>query len=411
MAIDILTVTVFGAMLSLALVLVMLPALQAASAGLRSSLAIWTVALALQGLYWLIFWYTREAPPLARVVLANMTISLSYAAFALAIQRFMRAPDQRVVLGVVLLAALAGNLWFGLAAPSYAGRVAVIGSSLAVLMGLAAAPLLPAFRQPGRLAERMTAGVLLLGAGLMLLRVLELPFAPAAHEGPLQARPTQLMTLLFISMLPVLTTVSFLLMHARRATLQAQRLAGTDALTNLPNRRSTHEMGVRALAEARRHRRALSLLLVDIDRFRAINQSYGTRAADGVLADIGRRIGRNLRTEDSVGRIGGEEFVVLLPETPLERARDVAERIRADVAAHHFRNEGEEVPATVSIGVAARVVGEGDFDALLQRAESAMLAAKRGGRNRIEVAPGDEDRGDTPAGDGAAVQSGDAKSS
>lgn len=388
MQIDTFTLTLVAGVLTIALAVVMLPALGTNRAGLRSSLGLWTVAIALQGLYWPLFWYGRHMPPLFGLVPPNMMLTLSFAVFALAVQRFKRAPVRHVWLGAIVLLALAGNLWFGVAEPSYAGRVAVIGTSLSLLMVMAATPLLGAFRQPGEMAERITAAVFLGGALVMMLRVVELPFMPDAHVGPLQQRPTQLLTLLYVPLMPVFITIGFLLMHARRANEELVRLAGTDALTGTLNRRAATEFGNRAMAEARRHRRPLSALLVDIDHFRVVNDNYGPRAGDAVLRSLARHMAEQLRTEDAIGRIGGEEFVAILPDTDLGEARAVAERIREAVGRRHCLYAGEEIPSSVSIGVAGREQGEADIEVLLQRADAAMYAAKRAGRDRVQVAPG-----------------------
>lgn len=388
MQIDTFTLTLVAGVLIIALTVVMLPALGTSRAGWRSSLGLWTVAVALQGLYWPLFWYGREMPPLFGLVPSNMTLTLSFAVFALAVQRFKRARDRHAWLGAIVLLALAGNLWFGVAEPSYGGRVAVIGVSLSLLMVLAATPLLGAFRQPGEMAERITAAVFLGGALVMMLRVIELPFMPDAHVGPLQQRPTQLLTWLYVSLMPVFITIGFLLMHARRANEELVRLAGTDALTGTLNRRAATEFGNRAMAEARRHRRPLCALLVDLDHFRVVNDSYGPRAGDAVLRSLARHMEEQLRTEDAVGRIGGEEFVAILPDTDIVEARAVAERIREAVGRRHCLFNGEEIPASVSIGVAGREQGEADIEVLLQRADAAMYAAKRAGRDRVHVAPG-----------------------
>lgn len=401
MQIDTFTLTLVAGVLIIALTVVMLPALGTSRSGLRSSLGLWTVAVALQALYWPLFWYGREMPPLFGLVPSNMTLTLSFAVFALAVQRFKRTRGRHAWLGAIVLLALAGNLWFGVAEPSYAGRVAVIGTSLSLLMVLAATPLLSAFHQPGEMAERITAAVFLGGALVMMLRVVELPFMPDAHVGPLQQRPTQLLTLLYVPLMPVFVTIGFLLMHARRANEELVRLAGTDALTGTLNRRAATEFGTRAMAEARRHRRPLCALLVDVDHFRQINDSYGPRAGDAVLRAVARHMHEQLRTEDALGRIGGEEFVAILPATDIAEARAVAERIREAIGRRHCLFNGEEIPASVSIGVAGREQGEADIDMLLQRADAAMYAAKRAGRDRVHVAPGTPEGG--RAGDAGAA--------
>jgi diguanylate cyclase (GGDEF)-like protein len=150
------------------------------------------------------------------------------------------------------------------------------------------------------------------------------------------------------------------------------------------NRRGFEDILQRGFAEAIRYGRPASMVLVDLDHFKAINDSHGHLAGDRVLADFGVRVAALLRRPDSFGRFGGEEFVALLPETEPEAARVVAERIRAAL------ETAEEQPGcTVSIGIAVSRSDDNAIDAVLARADAALYRAKAGGRNRVEGAAAD----------------------
>ena len=158
----------------------------------------------------------------------------------------------------------------------------------------------------------------------------------------------------------------------------------TDELTGLSNRRHIDEHLEMVAAMARRQRSLFSLLLIDVDRTRRINDEHGERAGDAVLAEVARRIVVALRTEDVAGRWHGEEFVVLLPHTELDGAWRLAERIRASVCdAPVDLGNGRDVMVTVSIGC-AEAFGD-DVDDHLHRAQAALDEAKAAGRNKVVV--------------------------
>ncbi len=170
------------------------------------------------------------------------------------------------------------------------------------------------------------------------------------------------------------------------ATIQKQAL--TDGLTGLPNHRVIIDQIGKELDRARRHGRALSLLFFDADRFKRINDTHGHGAGDAVLCQIGERAGSILRREDTLGRFGGEEFVIVLPETDTNEARLVAERVRMAVAAELVVTSGmkEGIMATVSIGISTYPRDADCEQDLLSQADEAMYLAKRLGRNQVRTA-------------------------
>lgn len=164
------------------------------------------------------------------------------------------------------------------------------------------------------------------------------------------------------------------------------RLATQDELTRLPNRRHFLEQARREVERSRRYGSALSLLMVDADHFKQVNDTHGHAAGDAVLrslAETGRKL---LRDADHMGRLGGEEFALLLPETDLAQAVVVAERLRKAVGEMRVAlPEGGEAQLTVSVGVAALGPDTENLDELMRRADAALYAAKDKGRNRVEL--------------------------
>lgn len=170
------------------------------------------------------------------------------------------------------------------------------------------------------------------------------------------------------------------------ATIHKQAL--TDGLTNLPNHRALLAQFSKELENAKRYYRPLSILFFDADRFKYINDTYGHTTGDVVLRQIGERAGRTLREGDTLGRFGGEEFVVLLPETSESEANIIAERIRATVTAGPISTPEVEggVSITVSIGQATYLVDGDSEQVLLSQADEAMYMAKKMGRNQVRTA-------------------------
>jgi two-component system cell cycle response regulator len=153
-----------------------------------------------------------------------------------------------------------------------------------------------------------------------------------------------------------------------------------DELTGLRNRRAIlHELDA-LLAGAKRHGHVLSVLMLDVDRFKVINDVHGHRAGDEVLREIARRLLARLRTADLAGRLGGDELLVALPETDGAGACTLAESMRAAIGDGPVQTAAGPIEVTVSIGAAT--LGDEDLGALLERADGALYAAKDGGRDR-----------------------------
>jgi diguanylate cyclase (GGDEF)-like protein len=161
-----------------------------------------------------------------------------------------------------------------------------------------------------------------------------------------------------------------------------QRLALTDALTELPNRRFAMERLEQEWALSKRGDRTLSCMMVDIDYFKPINDKFGHPAGDEALKLVASTLRQSARTQDVVCRYGGEEFVVICPDTGIDAAYQCAERLRLNVAALKFKNQEAGIRLTISIGVAEKKEGVASIEKLLNRADECLYAAKQGGRNR-----------------------------
>ncbi len=257
------------------------------------------------------------------------------------------------------------------------------GLNAPVLAMLPSIPLIAAFFLGARGAKILT-GILMVELGLL---------AVAFQTGHLTATtppPPVVKATLYACFLVVTAFIAMAYDHERRTVehrlrSMAQQLYESsirDPLTNLNNRRYFAERIEHELAFGARHAVPTSVLILDVDHFKAVNDTKGHAAGDAVLVDLATILVSRLRTEDLVARYGGEEFVVLLRNTPREGARMVAERLRAAVAAHGFEHGGSAFSVTVSIGCATTVGGHSGDD-LLTQADDCLYSAKRSGRNRV----------------------------
>jgi diguanylate cyclase (GGDEF)-like protein len=169
--------------------------------------------------------------------------------------------------------------------------------------------------------------------------------------------------------------------------LRAEQLAQLDPLTGLNNRRAFYDMTGPLWSNAVRHEHPASVMLLDIDHFKQINDAHGHAHGDAVLKTLARALGQSVRQGDVLARWGGEEFIVFLPETTLHEATVLAERLRAAIAGVRVSYETGATMATASVGVAQRDEGDITLDALIASADECLYQAKQQGRNRVAACP------------------------
>ncbi len=166
---------------------------------------------------------------------------------------------------------------------------------------------------------------------------------------------------------------------------EVQRLAVTDPLTDLYNRRELFELGEREVRRSKRLKRGLSLILLDLDDFKLVNDRFGHDVGDRVLVHLAGVLQKSIREIDTLARYGGEEFVILLPETNIKSATIIAERIRKVVNETFVLVGDYQVKVTASIGVTCINAETMDLTEMISVADSAMYTAKNSGRNRVAV--------------------------
>ena len=208
------------------------------------------------------------------------------------------------------------------------------------------------------------------------------------HQRDSEEQLSKLETMQGITLGVVLTTLAVeallifrpMVRRLARCARELMRLATTDGLTGTLNRASFFERGTAELARARRTRRAFAVLVLDVDHFKRINDTFGHAGGDAALRGLAQALDDTIRPGDVVGRLGGEEFAVLLPETTETVAFHVARRLRESVERLSVDHPRGQIRMTVSVGVAA---GTADMAVLLQEADEALYEAKSAGRNRV----------------------------
>jgi diguanylate cyclase (GGDEF)-like protein len=163
---------------------------------------------------------------------------------------------------------------------------------------------------------------------------------------------------------------------------QAEEVAHVDALTFLPNRRTIVKDLQSEVMRAERYRSLFSISVVDIDNFKAVNDTYGHPVGDEVLRHVALQLRDSIRHPDVVGRYGGEEFIILLPNSDQQAAAEQAARLCREISSKVMRSKDHDVQVTISVGIAQFRIGEDSWHSLLKRADNAMFKAKNQGRNR-----------------------------
>ncbi len=312
------------------------------------------------------------------------TIGLSAGLYALG-DRMVRERSEHRVTGFIALRALQSGLWGSLALLAFDGSSPqtqlvwlFLSASLAVVFCVTAAPL-------PRLA--LARGLPLFGVALYLSTRQEmLPLLPyVAGFAPALAilvRPFRAAALRDAEARLALERAHA---EAETANRELAELAVTDELTRVPNRRAFTARATQEMARARRYGHTLSVMMIDVDHFKEINDRHGHSTGDEILRTVADILVDALRETDLLARLGGDEFALLLPETPAAGARVLADRLRQAVENAQIHASAKPVPVTFSCGIASYDACDRNLEAVIERADRALYRAKRAGRNRIEV--------------------------
>lgn len=348
----------------------------------REGMGLWALALVLHTITYVLYTLRGEVPNWASVVLANTLLAGTFALVLAAVCQFQgRAlPWRHMAWPVVLMGVL-----FALFIDDFRACVVVAG----VVPPLQIVMALWFLWRPKPPAQLRGAVLLTAGLGLQAVLLAARGVLAATHgvpaRGLLQADGLQSLTFIAAFIVVILASLGFILMAKDRADANNRYFAAHDSLTGLANRRALLLTARRDVAHAVRTYQPYALMMVDIDHFKAVNDRHGHMAGDRVLCHVADLLRTRLRTQDMVGRYGGEEFLVLLPGTALHDAVVLAETLRSSVEQSPAMHDGHPIAVSLSIGVCGGRPQHADaWDALIRRADQALYAAKAAGRNRVE---------------------------
>jgi diguanylate cyclase (GGDEF)-like protein len=276
-----------------------------------------------------------------------------------------------------------GVSWFGVVQVDY--RMRVLWGSVALVADYALR--MQALLHGGWSNRSRARSILLLLCSLAVLLLVwrngQLWFNLNPPADIIQPDTVNYIYVLLSGMQPLFLSIGFLLLYSETLQRDLYTLARIDPLTGVKNRLALNEAANQLLAQAGRSGSELGVLMIDADHFKSVNDRFGHGGGDKVLLALVDSIRVTLRGGNVIGRIGGEEFVVLAPDTALDQALVLGERIRSRVEATPLLVDGHLVRLTVSIGATTARPDERDVPALLKRADAALYQAKRAGRNRV----------------------------
>lgn len=329
-----------------------------------------------------LFSLTGSVPAFFTLVVANCMLVGGIMSFYIGFRDFAGLEPQFRRLAVALACVFAYVSWFTYVDDNYPARaffVTLVNSAL--FFGCASLVL----KTPGcTIAGRFTSIVFMGIGAVSFARSMMLAFEIDAPATIFDTSVTQKSYLTALAFSIVAITLGAMMLANERLRAALETIVSHDQMTGALARSAFIDLLEKELARSRRNGHSLALLMSDLDHFKLVNDRFGHATGDRVLIDFVQRTKGLLRNADSLGRYGGEEFVALLPETTMDEARVVAERICKGIAS---ASSDDLPPYTVSIGVAVTSHGDESAQSLLSRADEAMYAAKANGRNRVELAP------------------------
>jgi diguanylate cyclase (GGDEF)-like protein len=383
-ALDLTTLTVTLTLVTLSMTLLL--ALAAWHAGTEQGLRHWALGNCALMLGLLLNVNQQHLHHSLSVVLANGLMTLGLGVVWLGVRAFKgrSQPQWGPICAAAVVMLL---LWFFRFQVDHLDiRYAISSVTLGGLCLMCARELLIRAAQPLRTAYWFSGSIALLYGFCLVARPLAALFGWQS-DLPLLDSPLQNLTLLGAMLAQIGMASGFILMTHYRTAEALHRLSERDALTDTLNRRSLQEQAHVLLGAMEQRSQPVTLIMVDADHFKRINDEYGHQTGDAVLCHLVARIGQHLRSDDLLGRFGGEEFTLILPGLDTERAAQVAERIRQGLCSNPWESESKPVWLSVSLGVACSEHHGYDFNTLLGAADAALYRAKALGRNRVELAP------------------------
>lgn len=353
---------------------------------LRLSAVDWLVGTLLIALGCATFSFGGFLPRTIMLTAANGFFAFGLTAYLRSLQEFYGERPRSIELAPAAIAT-ACVLFFSSVYPSFGIRVLIVSIVWMWSMAACARVLITGMRDDRSLSRRVLAAlfvsILIYSAARLLLYLSQNPSADFAVETG--SSWINLVSPLVMTVLPIVGTTAFALMCSDQLRQQLEKAASTDFLTGLPNRRALVDQGSEMFSRAQANRSMLAVAVLDVDFFKAVNDTYGHAIGDLALSHISRRLCAATRKGDIVARSGGEEFVVLMEGLNKQEGVAAVERLRLAVAETPFSLAGKKISITLSGGVSAFRADDTSFEDILRRADDALYVAKATGRNRVEI--------------------------
>ncbi|MEO7936161.1 MAG: GGDEF domain-containing protein [Dokdonella sp.] len=347
---------------------------------LQHPIRLWVRGLLIQPFAFGLLAVRDLAPDWLTIVVANVLLAIAYAHLIQAIREYSHAPDRSLVFVCIGLITIVVELLLTYVWPSLLARIIFISTVIALFSAFGVSAIYTR-KEPITRPEHLVAIMFGVAILVMLARVVTTPGSNMTLLTSTSAMQGIVFT--YASLMPVIATSGFLLMCGERMNKDLVRLATLDPLTGVFNRRTMTDLANKAIAASKRHGRPLSLLILDIDHFKRINDQFGHEAGDLALCRFVELLAAVKREADVIARIGGEEFAMILPDANEAAALASAERLRECLSNSDFMVSGWPVPLQASIGVGTLGPAISDLETLLREADRAMYEAKRNGRNRV----------------------------
>jgi diguanylate cyclase (GGDEF)-like protein len=383
---DIRSAIMIGACLNVLIALMLLTVRSALPIAYKNSLRWWWLGLLMQPMGFVLIALRGVLPEFISIVLANTIIAFAVACFSIAMRTFTGIPLRRgYAFSLVALATVFAG-YFSIVQDLITVRIISLSFIHAALLIYGARG---AYRNDASMTvvSRVLMILFLFSALMMASRGVYELLAKNPVSEVFSLHWTNVMSYGMGSLLPIIGSIGFLLMCTEDSQKRLERAASEDPLTGIYNRRALAEFGLNEFARSRRHGSPLSVILLDIDFFKTINDELGHQAGDNALVETVRRLKAIIRREDYLGRMGGEEFIILLPDTNAAQAMVTAERIQQVFSTEPMLLRNQKRIVTLSGGVTLLSSHDQLFDDVLRRADQAMYLAKMMGRNRMQLDP------------------------
>jgi diguanylate cyclase (GGDEF)-like protein len=352
---------------------------------------LWTAGTTVYTFGFLFISLRNIIPDIFSIILAGVFILSAASCFWEGARRFRGKEVRKTFIVLLIIVYTAFQSYFTFVHNDISVRIITYSLLTAAIYGAITLELFRNAPPALRFSSWFTGSLFALYGIFLVFRGVLTELLPPLHD-LLEPNTLQAMTFLLAIFFGIAWTFGFVMLNSERleadlrgAQDKLQKMATTDFLTGIANIRLFSEVGEREVQRARRYKRSLALLMIDLDNFKKVNDKYGHAIGDKILVAFADICKKSLRRADIFGRLGGEEFAILLPETDVNSGRKFAERLRAVIEKSRIKVKHKTFHITVSIGVTELLPDDNQLETALKRADDTMYEAKRKGRNQVVI--------------------------